>query len=326
MLCGHQVPYSVTWPTSVSMRRGRLYLRPASGHRTGASVSSSLRGLLPTPNATDSQGGPRAIPEKRTSRGKDHGPRLRDMAPALLPTPNSADAWVGDLEISPESVERQLRRNDADGTRRTTTGSLAKDLLLLKTPTAQLAVNGGSQHPDKRRDGGHGPTLADQIEHELLPTPRATDGTKGGRDLMLPSAVMGLLPTPTSRDHKGPNQRQDASCLHGALLPTPLSADGGLGRGSSAGFGLRNVSREIARGDHLLPTPRCADGMVASNMQSNRDRLEGGARRRSTLEEEISLMPGESNGDLTGRPLPGGNPSSGDQHPGQLSLGEPESG
>ncbi|WP_413100858.1 hypothetical protein [Streptomyces sp. Inha503] len=39
---------------------------------------------------------------------------------------------------------------------------------LLKTPTAQLAVNGGSQHPDKRREGGHGPTLADEVEH-LLP-------------------------------------------------------------------------------------------------------------------------------------------------------------
>lgn len=39
---------------------------------------------------------------------------------------------------------------------------------LLRTPTAQLAVNGGSQHPDKRRAGGHGPTLADEVEH-LLP-------------------------------------------------------------------------------------------------------------------------------------------------------------
>jgi DNA (cytosine-5)-methyltransferase 1 len=72
---------------------------------------------------------------------------------------------------------------------------------LLRTPTAQLAVNGGSQHPDKRKDGGHGPTLADEVEH-LLPTPRATDGTKGGPnqrgssgDLMLPSAAA-LLPTP----------------------------------------------------------------------------------------------------------------------------------
>jgi hypothetical protein len=38
---------------------------------------------------------------------------------------------------------------------------------LLKTPTSQLAVNGGSQHPDKRKAGGHGPTLADEIEHLL---------------------------------------------------------------------------------------------------------------------------------------------------------------
>ncbi|WP_255252762.1 hypothetical protein [Curtobacterium sp. 'Ferrero'] len=44
--------------------------------------------------------------------------------------------------------------------------------VLLKTPTAQLAVNGGSQHPEKRREGGHGPTLADEVEH-LLPTPSA---------------------------------------------------------------------------------------------------------------------------------------------------------
>lgn len=85
-------------------------------------------------------------------------------------------------------------------------------LPLLKTPTAQLAVNGGSQHPDKRKQGGHGPTLADEIEH-LLPTPRATDGTKGGTkggpnqrgsrgDLMLPSVVPHLLPTPAARDWK----------------------------------------------------------------------------------------------------------------------------
>src|SRR6185312_5944032 len=33
---------------------------------------------------------------------------------------------------------------------------------LLKTPTAQLGVNGGPQHPDKRKAGGHGPTLEDE--------------------------------------------------------------------------------------------------------------------------------------------------------------------
>lgn len=126
---------------------------------------------------------------------------------------------------------------------------------LLKTPTSQLAVNGGSQHPDKRRSGGHGPTLADEVEHllptpmasdggprgssagfglrnevkTLLPTPRATDGEKGGPnqrgssgDLMLPSAVAHLLPTARARDWK----RGGKDGLEEALLPTPMSADG----------------------------------------------------------------------------------------------------
>ena len=38
-----------------------------------------------------------------------------------------------------------------------------------------------------------------------------------------------LLPTPTTRDGKGPNQRQDDTCLHGALLPTPAASDGARG-------------------------------------------------------------------------------------------------
>lgn len=50
---------------------------------------------------------------------------------------------------------------------------------LLKTPTAQLASNGGSQHPDKRRAGGHGPTLDDQVSWELLPTPAAGNSNDG---------------------------------------------------------------------------------------------------------------------------------------------------
>lgn len=50
--------------------------------------------------------------------------------------------------------------------------------VLLKTPTSQLAVNGGSQHPSKRKAGGHGPTLADEVEH-LLPTPSASVANDG---------------------------------------------------------------------------------------------------------------------------------------------------
>jgi DNA (cytosine-5)-methyltransferase 1 len=97
----------------------------------GGAVRPDGLTLLPTPNATDGQGGPREVPERRTSNGTDHGPRLRDVAvAALLPTP-------------------------------------------LRT------------------------------EVTLLPTQRGTDGEKGGPnqrgssgDLMLPSAVMELLPTP----------------------------------------------------------------------------------------------------------------------------------
>jgi hypothetical protein len=82
---------------------------------------------------------------------------------------------------------------------------------LLKTPTSQLAINGGSQHPDKRKTGGHGPTLADEVEH-LLPTPAARDWKSGESNLIgtnsrpLNEVVVNLLPP----------------VPHGALTPQPL--------------------------------------------------------------------------------------------------------
>ena len=105
---------------------------------------------------------------------------------------------------------------------------LETQVALLKTPTAQLAINGGSQHPDKRRAGGHGPTLADEVEH-LLPTPTASNPNDGealeswearrqrnlakgingnGQGTPLSVAVR-LLPTPRATDGTkgGPNQR-----------------------------------------------------------------------------------------------------------------------
>ena len=119
------------------------------------------------------------------------------------------------------------------------------------------------------------------------------------------------MPTPTTtqrgtdanleiREGAGPN-------LHNAvaLLPTPLSADGGSNRGSSAGYGLRNVSREIARGDHLLPTPMAADGERMSHVMP---------RGNPTLI-----------GALTDQPSPAGSQPPDAGHPGQLSLGEQES-
>ena len=65
--------------------------------------------------------------------------------------------------------------------RATRDGSSTETAVLLKTPTSNLGMNHGAQHPDKRRQGG--------------PNQRGSSG-----DLMLPSAVHHLLPTPTAAD------------------------------------------------------------------------------------------------------------------------------
>jgi hypothetical protein len=99
--------------------------------------------------------------------------------PTLLPTPVAMDK---------EESGKRLRH---DGRTETDHGARLTDVIphLLKTPTSNLATNGGSQHPDKRRAGGHGPTLADQVEVELLPTP----------------TVQPLLPTPRSQNGEARN-------------------------------------------------------------------------------------------------------------------------
>lgn len=113
-------------------------------------------------------------PEPKSSKGTTGGsPEIK-----FLPTPNTMDT----LEPRQgEAIERQLRRGGS-GSRRSTSGNLREDILLtvdperysrkpemalLKTPTSNLGKNGGSQHPEKRKAGGHGPTLADEIEHTL---------------------------------------------------------------------------------------------------------------------------------------------------------------
>jgi len=103
------------------------------------------------------------------------------------------------------------------------------------------------------------------------------------------SADGGLLPTPTARDSKGANQRGDASCLTGALMPTPRATDGTKGgpgqrgssgdlmlpsavtllptplrsdagpRGGTTGYGMRDWARAHSEAQRLLPTPTSKD-------------------------------------------------------------------
>lgn len=129
--------------------------------------------------------------------------------------------------------------------------NLARDVSLLPTPAA-CNPNDGEQ-PETwlaRRErvkvtakngNGMGTPLA--IAVQLLPTPRATDGTKGGPnqrgssgDLMLPSAVM-LLPTPLASmngasarelSEGNPRRRLEAAAVlvsNGVTTP-PQSSDG----------------------------------------------------------------------------------------------------
>lgn len=134
----------------------------------------------------------------------------------LLGTPRTSSAnRVGQYEASERGTRGRLE---------------AQVDLLLKTPTSQLAVNGGSQHPETRKAGGHGPTLADEIEH-LLPTPTATP--YGSNQSPSPGAavrpslegVARLLPTPTAMDQNSSGGSNETHVtLTDAVVRTSLGA------------------------------------------------------------------------------------------------------
>jgi hypothetical protein len=123
----------------------------------------------------------------------------------------------------------------------------------------------------------------------LLPTPSVADAdgghvTRGGSrsgEILL-GGIAQLLPTPTSRDHKGPNQRGDASCLTGALLPTPRATDGTKGgpnqRSSSGDLMLPSAVQ-------LLPTP------TATPYGNNQSPSPGAAVRPSLDSLAAKLLP-----------------------------------
>ncbi len=79
-----------------------------------------------------------------------------------------------------------------------------------------------SEHPTPEH-------LTNAPAYSSLPTPTGDDANNvtraSGSYHSLTRAVMELLPTPTARDHKGRNQRDDETCLHGAITAL-LSHDG----------------------------------------------------------------------------------------------------
>lgn len=93
----------------------------------------------------------------------------------------------------------------------------------LQTPSAADAMGG---HLSRGGDRSDELLLKGQVK-AMLPTPRR-EGFDAGNHRGQPDSLnqtVRQLPTPTTRDHKGRNQRDDASCLTGALLPTPRASE-----------------------------------------------------------------------------------------------------
>lgn len=152
----------------------------------------------------------------------------------LLPTPRASSSnGTSEAEVAAGNPYRRLET----------------EVELLPTPNAYDGSKGGSQHPAKRREGGHQPSVADVVEH-LLPTPCAS-----------PS---GNTPEEHLRKKPGRERVTDLSILAendlfatgGKLLPTPRASDGSKGGPNQRGSkGDLTVSSAV----HLLPTPKAGD-------------------------------------------------------------------
>lgn len=172
---------------------------------------------------------------------------------------------------------------------------------LLRTPTAQLAANGGSQHPEKRKAGGHGPTLADEVEH-LLPTPSAQNShgnaNRGGDragELLLPGVVQTLLPTPSVALATGGQASRSGERIDELLLT-------GIARAAAGGT--------------LLPTPAAHD---SANTPENHLRKKPGRSQVTSLQVIVDYNLLSSGGRMPSPSADGNTPQAAPHHV-QLSL------
>jgi hypothetical protein len=100
---------------------------------------------------------------------------------------------------------------------------------LLPTPVAQDDQKQPAEHLRKKVASGAGEVITSltvmsrqyavtgQWSNKLLPTPTTEPMTGNGHARNLGGEMKALLPTPTARDHKGRNQRDDETCLPGAV-------------------------------------------------------------------------------------------------------------
>ena len=120
---------------------------------------------------------------------------------------------------------------------------------------------------EHRNGGATADARSEHVEQRRQPAPGQTEE---GRALGEPTRCSGaLLPTPTSRDHKGANQRGDETCLTGALLPIPAASRYGSNQSLSEGAAVR---WSLDRIDQLLPTPRATNNENRQSAEYGGDR------------------------------------------------------
>jgi DNA (cytosine-5)-methyltransferase 1 len=175
------------------------------GHLNSEGFQSTLPGvardmaLLPSPRTSDTNG---------AGHHGDGGMDLRTAVAEipLLPTPAVNDMGAA---YTPETWDEwtatmKAKHNNGNGHGKSLNVEAQR---LLPTPAARDSHNAGDPDRTADRMADRGQPLSEVAVNVLMPTPRATDGTKGGPnqrgssgDLMLPSAVSSLLPTPTAQD------------------------------------------------------------------------------------------------------------------------------
>lgn len=219
-LPGLSTPCSLDWPRSGTMRDGKCYPLPRSGHRISVNGSGSSPHLapFPTPSSVSYGSSGNGSGNNTQSRGR---PSLETMA-KRLPTPRAEDA---------ESCGIRHSRGRAD-----TLTAVTKQLL--PTPTGQDGKNdGGASQYDRN-------TIPLNALVKLLPTPHGMGVDGHGNEL---SVVVGVL---TGQSSSGRSARK------AGMLPTPKSEPSGpdyarINRPESGGDDL---ATEVAR--VTLCTPR----------------------------------------------------------------------
>lgn len=162
-------------------------------------------GGLPTATDTEGDGFPRV--DGGAGLPKARGGRERQSA-------GSAWSAPGSLDLLPTPTVSRYPSNRSPSPGASVRPSLDSITDLLPTPSVADGTGGHLTRSGARGDELLLPGVAKAYaEGTLLPTPSAADGNGGGRynsdghQSTLPGTVRELLPTPTSRDHKGQANR-----------------------------------------------------------------------------------------------------------------------